>query len=352
MEGKKMPTIYDIARAAKVSVGTVSNVINGKPSVRPELCRRVEMAMQNLGYVPNHAARTLARGSNNSIGVLYPFDPDNHPGESYLEFISQVIICARKRGYYVTLYPNQESQSRITGIEQVVEGGQVDGFLVFEVEMIDPRIPVLKSREVPFVLVGRCANNDGLAYVDADVEQIIREAVQHLFGRGCRRIAHLGRRSSVAVDLRIYQELIKNCQQAGLDIDHSLCVWSTGKQNERRRAIRYLISRHQEFDGILISEGTTRFQFVQEALQAGINIPDEVAVIGYMGGDLDEMSQPGITAFDVQSDLIVEKAVTMLLDMCTGDSSGSQTLIPGILIPRNTTETRGNPSETKHQAGA
>lgn len=347
-----MPTIYDVAKKAKVSLGTVSNVINGKPSVRPELRRRVEAAMRTLGYVPNHAARSLAKGKNNSIGVLYPFDIDNYAGESYLDFVSQVIICARKHGYQVILYPSQGLNGTMMETEQIVESGQVDGLLLFEVEMLDPRVSVLKSREFPFVLVGRCANNAGLAYVDADVEQIINEAVQHLIERGCKRIAHLGRRSSVAVDLRIYHELIKGCQQAGLDTDHSLYLWSTGKMSERKRAIDHLIRRYQEYDGILISEVTTRFQFVQEALQAGIKIPDEVAVIGYMGGHLDEMSRPSITAFDVQSQTIVEEAVQMLLDMCSNGGFGGQVLVPGILKPRQSTEVRRKSSEVKHKTGA
>ena len=335
-----MPTIYDVAQKARVSVGTVSNVINGKASVSPKLRIRVEAAMQAIGYVPNHAARSLAKGKTNCIGVFYPFDPDYRAGENYIEFASLVTMELRKHGHQAVLFPAHDPNSIILETERVVDSGQVDGVILFEVEMLDERASVLKDRGIPFVMLGRCANNDGLAYVDADVEQIISEAVQHIVGRGYRRVAHLGRKSSVAVDLRIYHNLILECQQAGLNVEQSLFIWSTGKASESDRAVNHLLTHRQEYDVIFISEPMHRFRFVQEALRNGIDIPGQVAVMGYMGGSLDEVSQPSITAFDVQPEVLVEEAVHMLLDICAGRDEGRQVLVPGSLIVRESTEAR------------
>lgn len=336
-----MVTIYHVAKKAGVSVGTVSNVINGKPSVRPELRRRVEEAMQAIGYVPSHAARSLARGKTNYIGVLYPFDLDYKAGEGYTQFASLVTMKLHKQGKHVVLFPTQDRGNTVLETKWIIDSGQVDGVILFEVEMLDERVLFLKNRDVPFVLLGRCANNDGLAFVDADVEGIIHEAVEHMVCMGYKRVAHLGRRSPVAVDLRIYHSLIVECQRAGLEVDESLFVWSTGKTSELEVAIDHLLKHYQKYDVIFVTESMHRFYFVQKARAHGIDIPQDVAVMGYMGGTLDEMSQPSITAFDVQPDALVTKAVRMLLDICAERSQGQQILIPGLLIARESTKVRG-----------
>ncbi len=335
-----MPTIYDVAKKAGVSVGTVSNVINRKPSVRPELRRRVEKAMREIGYVPNHAARSLAQGKTDTIGVLYPFDPDYKAGEGYLEFVSLLMTALSRRGKRVVFYPNHDPDSAALDTQRIVDSGQVDGVILFEVEMLDERVSVLRDRDVPFVLVGRCANNDGLAFVDADVEGMLREAVQHMVDMGYKRVAHLGRRSSVAIDLRIYHGLVQECLRAGMEVDQSLFIWSTGKASEQEMAISHLLDLYQQYDVVFISEGLPRFRFVQMARARGIDIPGEIGVMGYMGVSLDELSQPSITAFDVQPRVIVETAVDMLLAISDGSSKGDQVLVPGMLIRRESTRVR------------
>lgn len=336
-----MGTIYDVARKAGVSVGTVSNVINRKPSVRPELRQRVEEAMQAIGYVPNYAARSLAKGRTNSIGVLYPFDPDHKAGEGYAEFASLVTMELRKHNKHVVLFPTHDPNNAVLEAERIINSGQVDGVILFEVEMLDERVLFLKNRDVPFVLLGRCANNDGLAFVDADVEGIIHEAVQYMVSMGYRRVAHLGRKSSVAVDLRIYHSLVLECQREGLEVDQSLFIWSTGKTSELEMAVNHLVEHHPKYDVIFITEGMHRFCFVQKARASGIDIPGDVAVMGYMGVALDEMSQPSLTAFDVQPGVLVAEAVQMLLDICAGHSQGEQVLVPGLLVTRQSTKARG-----------
>ena len=77
--------------------------------------------------------------------------------------------------------------------------------------------------------------------------------------------------------------------------------------------VEHFIQRRRQFDAVFISEAAVRFQFVQEVLRAGLRIPEDFMVLGYMGTSLDEMSHPSITAFDVQADRIVELAVATLL---------------------------------------
>jgi DNA-binding LacI/PurR family transcriptional regulator len=342
-----VPTIYDVAKRAGVSVGTVSNVINNKRSVNPALRKRVEQAMEEIGYVPNPSARNLARGYNTSIGVLYPFNPNHVAGTSYLDFVSHLVKYAQLFERQVVLYPSTKPSSELDDLREIVRSRQVSSFILFEVEMDDKRVEYLTECAIPFVMVGRTRDCSGLAYVDANIAQIIRDGLKHLKEVGCRRIAYLGRRSSIGVDARIASELTQQSGELGLELVPDLYCLTRWEPQERRAIVERFVQRRGDFDAVFISEAAVRFQFVQEILRAGLTIPDDFMVLGYMGTSLDEMSYPSITAFDVQAERIVELAVAALLDR---DKSGpGQVLVPGRLIPRDSTRKRKG-HEDRHQA--
>jgi len=333
-------TIYDVAKLAGVSVGTVSNVINNKPTVSPVLRKRVEQAMEQIGFVPNTTARTLAKGNQTAIGVLYPFNANHVAGTSYLDFVSHLITYSRLFHHQVVLYPSTQPASALDDVKQIVNSGQVGSFILFEVEMHDRRVEYLLKKRIPFVMVGRTEDTRGLSYVDADVAQIIRDGLNHLKSVGCDRIAHLGRKSNIGVDCRIKAELIESCKRLGLQLDPDMCCQANWEPHERRSVTQFFVQRAKEFDAIVISEAAVRFQFVQEVLRAGLRIPDDFMVLGYMDTPLDAMAYPSITAFDVQSARIVEHAVTALLEK--GQSQPKQVLIPGQLIVRDSTRKRSS----------
>jgi DNA-binding LacI/PurR family transcriptional regulator len=331
-------TIYDVAKRAGVSVGTVSNVINNKRTVNPALRSKVKEAMKEIGYVPNATARSLARGYNTSIGVLYPFNPNHVAGTSYLDFVSHLITYAQLFQHQVVLYPSTKPSSNIDDLQAIVRSRQVGSYILFEVEMEDRRVEYLRENGLPFVMVGRTADCSGLAYVDADVAQIVRDGLEHLWEMGCRRIAHLGRSGSIGVDARIRAALADECSRLGLELNPELCCVTDWDPEKRLTVVEHFIQRRRQFDAVFISEAAVRFQFVQEVLRAGLRIPEDFMVLGYMGTSLDEMSHPSITAFDVQADRIVELAVATLL--AKDNPSPGQVLVPGKLVVRESTEKR------------
>lgn len=331
-----MPTIYDVAKKARVSVGTVSNVINNKGNVNPKLRKRVEDAMQSINYTPNKAARSLASGRSDNIGVLYPFNPNSLTGTSYLEYVSYLITIAQESNQQLILYPANNSTSAVVDLERIVKSGQVRGFILFEVEMMDHRASYLLSKNIPFSMVGRTENSEALHCVDADVRQIINDTVLHLKENGYRRMALLGRKSFMGVDYRIHSELERACSSHGLEFDPSLRLTSSWHESERAGVIDYFIRRRNDFDVIFITETAVRFQFVQSILRRGLRIPEDIAVVGYMDSHVDELMQPSISATQIPVAPMVTTAINMLINYEKREPQ--QVLVPGSFIARESTE--------------
>lgn len=184
----RRPTIRDVARVAGVSIKTVSNVTNGKGSMRQETRERVERAMQEVGYSLNVSARSLKTGSSGLIGLaVFGF------AQPFASMLAQrVIVQARRRGYNVVIdtYEGGESGG-FTGIMEETRFLPADGWIYFAAQPIADAM-LTGGRSIPFVIAG-----DWLAHGRADVVTMpnvdaARVATGKLLDQGRRRIALLG----------------------------------------------------------------------------------------------------------------------------------------------------------------
>ena len=145
-----MVTARDVAKRAGVSQATVSYVMSGSRPISEATKKRVRKAMDELGYVPNINARSLAGGKVGVIGVLVHMDENTDLAE-LRPFLVVIMEEARKRGSSVMLVPADEG---IEGLCRMVRQGVVDGVLVFDVEWHDERLPEIARLDIPVVLVG------------------------------------------------------------------------------------------------------------------------------------------------------------------------------------------------------
>ncbi len=203
------PTLEAVAALAGVSRATVSRVVNGGDGVRPHLADRVQTAIQELGYIPNHAARTLVTRRTGAVAVIIP--------EPEARIFSDPFFSRQIRGISkeLTAHDTQlvlllvEDHCDYDRIERYLAGGHVDGALAFSLHTDDP-LPAIASRlGMPTVYGGRPGwtagpgDEDRVTYVDADNREGAREAVRHLLGQGrlprraARRRARAGRRGGL-----------------------------------------------------------------------------------------------------------------------------------------------------------
>lgn len=190
------PTLNNVAKAAGVSRQTVSNVINAPDRVAPETLLRVQEAIDQLSYRPNRVARSLRTQASRQLGFCVP-----RAGNPVLDqFIHAITESAGEQGFHVLLFTAPAGADGLDRYGELLAQRAVDGFVLSETVVGDPRHEWLCERDVPFVSFGRTWNNtpDRSAlrgqdwWVDVDGASGIAQAVEHLYEQGHRRIAFIG----------------------------------------------------------------------------------------------------------------------------------------------------------------
>lgn len=182
-----MTTIADVAKAAGVSISTVSYVMSGKRTISAETRERVARAIAELEFRPHAGARALASRASNVIGLQAPLRTgvDVH---IVMQIVAGVVSEARQHDYDILLLASDDA----SGLERAARSSMVDAFLVMDVESDDTRLATIASLAVPTVLIGLPAGAEGLTCVDFDFEAAGALAVERLAARGHRRIALVG----------------------------------------------------------------------------------------------------------------------------------------------------------------
>lgn len=183
-----MTSIHDVARAAGVSISTVSYALTGKRSVAAATRRRVQRIADELDYRPNARARALASRRTSILAVTEPLRADTST-EAHLAFVLATAKAARRHDYDVLLLTQEEAAG---GLRRVTSQGIVDGIIILDVLTHDERVELARTLDVPCVVVGVPTETAGLTCVDLDFVAVGRMAVRRLADAGHRRIGFVG----------------------------------------------------------------------------------------------------------------------------------------------------------------
>lgn len=183
-----MSSIHDVAKAAGVSISTVSYALSGNRPVSEKTRKRIETAVRDLGYQPNAGARMLAGRRTNIFALTEPLRSDTH-APTHMAFVLAASVAARKRGYDILLLTDEQASA---GMSRVTASDLVDAVLVLDVAPDDERVEIARSIRTPTIFIGIPDDNEGLHCVDLDFEGVGALAVDRLVDQGHRSIALIG----------------------------------------------------------------------------------------------------------------------------------------------------------------
>lgn len=338
---RMVPRLKDVADVAGVSIKTVSNVVNGYRFVSPETRERVMAAVEELGYRPNLAARYLR---HSQVGVIALEVPDLRI-PYFTELAQHAAVAAADRGYMLLLDhtggQQEGEQALARGLKPTLIDGAILNPLSLERQDLASPVPAL-----PIVLVGERRYPGLYDHVLVDNVRAAREATRHLIGLGRRRIGAIGLGDAAergeTVQLR-HRGFVEAMEEAGLPVDSSLLVTCTEfVRAEGREAVRALLERQQMPDALFCFNDTVALGAIRGLAEAGLEVPDDVALIGVDGIEDGRFSVPSLSTISLDKERIAGLAVDLLVDRISGERKGppQELEVPFQLIVRESTSGR------------
>ncbi|MEU6280093.1 LacI family DNA-binding transcriptional regulator [Streptomyces sp. NPDC047028] len=290
------PTLEEVAARAGVGRGTVSRVINGSPRVSDATRAAVEAAVEELGYVPNTAARALAANRTDAIALVVPEPETRFFAEPYFSDMLRGVGAGLSDTEMQLLLIFAGSDRERQRLAQYLAAHRVDGVLLVSVHADDPLPDMLAQLEIPAVISGPRSGGETLTSVDSDNYGGGRSAVEHLLSRGRHTVAHItGRLDVYGAQRRVdgYRDALRD---AGHSVDEQLIEQGDFTEEGGRRAMTTLLERHPGLDAVFAGSDVMAAGARQVLREQGRRIPDDVALVGYDDSAIARHMDPPLTS--------------------------------------------------------
>ena len=329
MAKSKRATSNDVAAVAGVSRTTVSFVLNDVPNTQiPEETRhRVWEAARVLGYYPDASARSLASRRSGNIGVLLCGSADRVFGDVFLmEVLSGIHEIIHPRRYHILL----EAIDDITAPDAyigLVRSRHVDGLIVAGPRIDDRHMQELEAEGFPVVLLGRLPESS-LCQVDVDHQAGVRTAVDYLLYRGHRRLAFIGQGPPIyaATQARL-RGYIEALAAASLSPDPAMIRYADFSRASGYNVMRSLLQSGERPTAVFVGSDLVAFGALAAAREAGLRIPEDVAIVGFDDVPMAADVTPPLTTVCLPAETLGRTAAAMLMQLITGEEITERTVL-------------------------
>ncbi|NAZ87246.1 LacI family DNA-binding transcriptional regulator, partial [Kineococcus indalonis] len=306
--------LQDVAERAGVSAKTVSNVLRDHPQVRAETRRRVQEAIDELQYRPSALGRRLRTGRTGLIALALPEVDIPY----YAELARHVVDAAHERGYTVLIEQTSASLEAERALLDAPEAGLVDGVLLDPVAVSAAELQA-RHLQTPMVLLGEGPAPEQVDHVGIDDHAAAREATAHLLASGRRRVAFLGVQpgARAATARRRHDGWAAALREAGAAGAPAL-VAPEFSPDAGARAVRAALAAGRTFDALLCPSDLLAVGAVSALAEAGVPVPEQVAVVGFDDIALAAYTTPALTSVRLDRAAIAATALDLLAERIDG----------------------------------
>ncbi len=340
-----MATIHDVARLAGVNHTTVSHALSGKRPVAAATRERVLAAVQQLGYHPNAAAQTLVSRRTRTVGLVAPIDIHSPvlAESSYHQFIIGAADRLNTHDYRLLCLVARAPDP--SDVVRLVRSGQVDGMLLLQVRVDDPRVEALHNEGLPFVTIGRSRNVAGVVCADADFTAAAEIAVRHLADLGHSRIAFLTTAQNGLPIFGFEHHALVGFRRAHRALGlryHRDQVLGHGLEAGMEDALRPLLQGNTGITALIASTSIYTAMAMHALAAQGLRVPDDLSIMALGDSMLAELAHPPITLVRFSPAELTGIAVDLLVGMLAGRQPARlEHLIPVELVLRQSTRRVG-----------
>ena len=283
-------TIYDVAREARVSMATVSRVVNGNQNVKPETRNKVNEVIKKLNYRPNAVARGLASKRTTTVGVIIP-DISN---VYYSQLARGLEDIATMYKYHSIISNSDNDPEKEKEIFNNLLSKQVDGIIFLGGTISEEIKDLINQSSVPVVVSGTNGKDDHIASVNIDFKQAAEEATKHMIEKGAKKFALVGGDYSKKAQDDVLQGLTKVLNQHHLELDEALHF--SGKESYKEGIKAFEKLQNNMPDAILSISDEQAIGILHSALDAGVNVPEDLQILSFNNTRSVEMVRPQLSS--------------------------------------------------------
>jgi LacI family transcriptional regulator len=290
----KRPTILDVARAAGVSVGSVSNVINGTRPVSEELKEQVETAAATLGFRMNSLAQTLRRRRSGTVGLC-----TTNVGTVYLRELANALDeIAAENGYELIQVLTRQEPKRELQRANSLMSRQVDGIVLLPSLQPQAALDAIARSRTPAVIVDRLCEDDRFSYVIVDNRGAMRQLVQSLTAKSHRRLLFVAQNLGVVTTRHRLGGLEEEARASGGALRYEAIERGSDEASFVER-LRSMLAQPHPPTALITGNSSVALSTLQAFQAIGIRVPDQIALATFDDPEWATVLSPPLTTVRV-----------------------------------------------------
>lgn len=312
MAQKPEVTIHDIAKKLNIAASTVSRALKDNPLISEATREKIKKAADEMGYRPNVMAANFRTKRTNTIGVIVPLINRHF----FSAVISGIEDVAYQQGFAVTISQSNDNFVKEDKIAHTLFANRVDG-LILSIGMetkTTEHLRLFSDRNIPLVFFDRVVDEIDAHKIVVDDFGAAYKATQHLIDKGRKQIAHIGG----PLNLKIYKNredgYFKALADSGLSADKNFVVNNSLTRADGVNAIKKLLQNKTKPDAIFCANDTTALSAIMYLKEQGINVPQDIAIVGYSNEPFSEVVTPSISTIKQPGFEIGQKAAELIIN--------------------------------------
>lgn len=320
-------TIKDVAKAAGVSISTVSKVINGHYSISEETQERVQQVIQELNYYPSASAQNFAKGSTRTVIVLTDLGPNiTFSNPHMFEIIAGMEEILRAKNYRLILCGSQSSVA-CEMAEEFISRRSADALAIHVSIMTHQLAALLVRTHFPHIVLGKPTFDSQVCWIDINNISSGIIAASHLAQEGYRRIAFLGGREHDQNSTHRMEGLRQGLENVGMCLDDQFIWLGESTPADGLRMTKKLLSRKPMSDAVVCANNYIALGCVSAIRELGLEIPKQIAVMTFDDHPFSQIMDPPLTVVDIDVRGMGRQAGKFLLEIIRHPNTQVQTYV-------------------------
>ena len=338
-------TIRDVAKAAGVTIGTVSRALNNYADVNYHTRERIRRIAQELGYRPNQMARSLSSKHVKNIAlILSGFLEDTMLNDFETMLMKGIYQFASEHGIDIAMYVINSKTQREKSYEQLCYEHNIAGAILFGLKTNDPYCAALSASHRPCVTIDTEVRSPCTSDVTLDDVAAFDELTQYLIDRGHRKIVLVHGRKNAMVSMErlagAHQAFVRN----GLTLTHDAIIYTNFLREEAAAGVDAYFRTHDpdSVTAFLCMSDMLAIGAMEAVKSMGCRVPADYSIVGYDGLEVTNYTDPKITTVDQNIKKKGYEAARLLYDMLHGIRPAQKLVLPHTLVERGSVQTLGS----------